>query len=109
MRDSIELCLGMLGEDVKEIGIHVYFAYFNAVICLFIAGRLMTYQRNGANNRVLVSISSWLIVSASLASAALTFTGKYMFVHPSEIVINVAFCVAIWCTKGNLAKICRPL
>ncbi|KNC30484.1 hypothetical protein FF38_10504 [Lucilia cuprina] len=100
MRDSIEYCLGFIGRSAADVSLSNGLSYFNAVVCLLIALRLMTYQRNGATHRWFISFASWVIVSATLASAALTFTGKYLFVHPYEIVINVAFCAAIWFAKG---------
>ena len=33
------------------------------------------------------------------------FYGKYLQVDPGELMLNIAICIAVWRSRGNLAKV----
>jgi hypothetical protein len=79
----------------------------NAVICLLIAGRLMFFQRNGRQRRVLVSVFAYGVILASAYTAFRIIFGKYTHADPSEILLNFTFLVVLFRSGGNLAQLAR--
>ncbi|HBD5131381.1 TPA: phage holin family protein [Escherichia coli] len=37
--------------------------------------------------------------------ASLFLYGKYLQVDPGELMLNIAICIAVWRSRGNLAKV----
>ena len=77
----------------------------NAIICALIAIRLMFFRKNGKRHRPAVAWMAYMMTLAAGFTTFRTLYGKYLQVDPGELMLNVAICVAVWRSRGNLAKV----
>ncbi|AOY00088.1 phage holin family protein [Jeongeupia sp. USM3] len=80
----------------------------NALICAAACLRLITYRRDGARHRVLISMLAYVLIVATGTVALRTLLGLYHApVDPSEVVINAVLCFAVFGVRGNVAELFR--
>ncbi|ELK1314685.1 phage holin family protein [Leclercia sp.] len=77
----------------------------NAIICALIVVRLMFFSKSGKRHRPGVTLMAYLMILAAGFTAFRILYGKYLQVDPGELMLNVAICVAVWRSRGNLAKV----
>ena len=77
----------------------------NAIICTLIAIRLMFFSKNGKRHRPAVAWMAYMMILAAGFTAFRILYGKYLQVDPGELMLNIAICIAVWRSRGNLAKV----
>lgn len=45
-----------------------------------------------------------MILAAGFTAFRILY-GKYLQVDPGELMLNIAICIAVWRSRGNLAKV----
>lgn len=80
-------------------------AVVNAIVCVVIVVRVLTYQRKGA------AYCKWYSRAAIVIAVAFAFfplelaTGTAVTVDDTQVIINVIFMIAILRQEGNVAKL----
>jgi hypothetical protein len=74
----------------------------NAMACLLIAVRLLVCRQRGKHR--FFSLVAYVLILACGWTTFRIMCGNYIQPDPAECFINVALCVAVWRTKGNLAR-----
>ncbi|WP_336658022.1 phage holin family protein [Leclercia adecarboxylata] len=77
----------------------------NAIICALIAIRLMFFSKNGKRHRPAVAWMAYMMILAAGFTTFRILYGKYLQVDPGELMLNIAICIAVWRSRGNLAKV----
>ena len=77
----------------------------NAIICALIAIRLMFFSKNGKRHRPAVAWMAYMMILAAGFTAFRILYGNYLQVDPGELMLNIAICIAVWRSRGNLAKV----
>ncbi|MDM3430856.1 phage holin family protein [Citrobacter sp. Cb023] len=77
----------------------------NAIICALIAIRLLFFSKNGKRHRPAVAWMAYMMILAAGFTAFRILYGKYLQVDPGELMLNIAICIAVWRSGGNLAKV----
>ncbi len=85
-----------------------YLLIVNAITCAVIAARMMLYRRDGATHRPFASFCAWLLIVASASVTIRILTGDYHYANWSETLINLALCVAVIATRGNVMRLAKP-
>ncbi len=86
-----------------------YLLIVNAITCAVMAGRMMLYSRKGAKHRPFASFCAWLLIVASASVTIRILTGDYRYANWSETLINLACCVAVLASRGNVMALAKPL
>ena len=78
----------------------------NAAVCAVIAGRLLTFKRNGGE---FVRWAAYLAYFMILATGSVTIRivmGAYEgTVDPAELFLNIVLCVMVLRTRGNVVQL----
>lgn len=77
----------------------------NAIICALIAIRLMFFSKSGKRHRPAVAWMAYMMILAAGFTAFRILYGKYLQVDPGELMLNIAICIAVWRSRGILAKV----
>lgn len=77
----------------------------NAIICALIAIRLMFFSKSGKRHRPAVAWMAYMMILAAGFTAFRILYGKYLQVDPGELMLNIAICIAVCRSRGNLAKV----
>ena len=77
----------------------------NAAICALIVIRLLFFSKSGKRHRPAVAWIAYMVILAAGFTAIRILYGKYTQVDPGELLLNLAICVAVWRSRGNLAKV----
>jgi hypothetical protein len=85
-----------------------YLLIVNAITCAVIAARMILYRRNGATHRPFASFCAWVLIVASASVTIRVLTGDYHYSNWSETLINMAFCVAVIASRGNVMALAKP-
>ncbi|MCS4265003.1 phage holin family protein [Serratia sp. BIGb0163] len=85
-----------------------YLLIVNAITCAVMAGRMLLYRRNGATHRPFVSFCAWVLIVASGSVTIRVLAGTYTHGNWSETLINMAFCVAVIASRGNVMALAKP-
>lgn len=85
--------------------IQSYLLTLNAVVCLLIIFRIITYRRNGAQHRPHAAWFAWLLLVACFAVVVRTLTGHYPRADWAEFLINVSLLIAVCAASGNVNKL----
>lgn len=85
--------------------IQSYLLTLNAVVCLLIIFRVVTYQRNGAAHRPHAAWFAWFLLVACFAVVVRTLTGHYAHTDWGEFLINVSLLIAVCSASGNVNKL----
>lgn len=78
----------------------------NALVCLLIVVRLMFYQKKGRYRFFYSALAYLVILAAGWVTIRICY-GQYSGADPAELLLNTAFCLAIWGAGGNIAKASR--
>ena len=76
-----------------------------AIICALIAIRLLFFSKSGKRHRPAVAWMAYMMILAAGFTAFRILYGKYLQVDPGELMLNIAICIAVWRSRGNLAKV----
>lgn len=78
----------------------------NAAVCAVIAGRLLTFRRDGGAH---VRWAAWLAYALILATGSVTIRivmGTYEgTTDPAELLLNTVLCIMVLRTKGNVVQL----
>lgn len=85
--------------------IQPYLLTLNAVVCLLIIFRIVTYRRNGAPHKPHAAWFAWFLLVACFAVIVRTLTGHYSHADWAEFLINVSLLIAVCSTSGNVNKL----
>jgi len=75
------------------------------VMSLLVIGRLMFYRKKHARHKVHMSFVAYFLLVAYGWTAIRILTGEYLSpVDWSDLAVNAAVLVAVFCAKGNIAR-----
>ena len=77
-----------------------------ALIWLYVALRLVCYQRNGARYRRAVSWAAYALMVGAF-SRAVAISIEHAPAHWSEAIVAAAMAVLLWRSRGNVAGMLR--
>ncbi|MEA9445274.1 phage holin family protein [Candidatus Fukatsuia symbiotica] len=85
-----------------------YVIIVNAIACLVTAGRLFSYQRQGAAYRPWAGFYAYILIVASGSVTIRVLMGDYTTADWSETLINITVCIAVVAARGNIMRLARP-
>lgn len=85
--------------------ISILLLYANAILSAAICLRLIFYRRGPARHHAGVSWLAWLLVVCSGSVAIRTAFGVYAPVDWAEFGISAALAIAVFHSRGNLARL----
>ncbi|WP_343529565.1 phage holin family protein [Yokenella regensburgei] len=77
----------------------------NVTSCFLIVLRLMLVNRNRPAQHAGVAMITWLLAVAYFDVLFSMLSGEYRFVNPSEAVVNLIFCIALYACRGDMKKL----
>ena len=77
----------------------------NAVSCFLIISRLIFVNRKRPAQHVGIAITTWLLVVAYFDVFVSMLFGEYQQVNPSEAIVNLIFCIALYACRGDMKKL----
>ncbi|MDO8415500.1 MAG: phage holin family protein [Agitococcus sp.] len=83
-------------------------AIINGLICAAVFLRIVTYKRNGARYKPVMSMFAAILVFATGGEAMLCLLGFEQCVTVPQLIISIGMAFAIFAHKGNVAR-CLPL
>jgi hypothetical protein len=83
-------------------------ALINGVLCAMVCLRIVTYSRNGATYKLVMSALAALLAFGTFGEAAYCLLGIKHCVTVSQVIITLGMTVAVFAHKGNVAR-CLPL
>ncbi|OCG24646.1 hypothetical protein A9G11_03055 [Gilliamella sp. wkB108] len=78
----------------------------NAFLCLLIAVRLFTFDRDNCRYKVKYSWLAWLMIVSSVAVFLFSFFGLLNRAYYAQMIMNVTLLVCLLKSKGNIANYC---
>ncbi|OCG56323.1 hypothetical protein A9G36_03050 [Gilliamella sp. Choc6-1] len=79
---------------------------FNAFICLLIAIRLFTFDRENYQYKARYGWLAWLMITSSAAVFLFSFFGLLERAYYAQVVMNTALLLCFLINKGNIAALC---
>ncbi|WP_258089855.1 replication protein P [Serratia liquefaciens] len=74
-----------------------------------LAGKELAYwEKRAETHRFFASFCAWLLIVASASVTIRILTGDYHYANWSETLINLAFCVAVIASRGNVMRLAKP-
>jgi low temperature requirement protein LtrA len=80
----------------------------DAIICAVIVIRLTTYCRIKGRHSPLAAWFAYLVIVACGSVIIRILTGSYSHGNWSETLINLAMCILVLRSRGNIARIVSP-
>lgn len=84
-------------------------AMINGVLSLLVCLRILTYQRNGARYKPVISALAAILVFATGGEAVYSLLGLEKCVTLPQVIITAGMTVAIFAHKGNVSGVCHCL
>ncbi|MCX8678606.1 phage holin family protein [Gilliamella sp. B2865] len=79
----------------------------NAVLCLLIAVRLFTFDREHYQYKAKYSWLAWLMITSSAAVFMFSFFGLPNRAYCAQVVMNLTLLLCFINSKGNIGTLCR--
>lgn len=83
--------------------------YLNALICLLIAIRLFTFNREDNKYKLSFGLLAWAMICSSSAIFIFSCFGFMDRVDIAQTIMNSLLLICILKTHGNVAKVSTPL
>lgn len=83
--------------------------YVNAAVCLLIAIRLFTFNRDGYKYKLSFGLLAWAMICSSLAVFIFSCFGFTERGYIAQTLMNGLLLVSVLKGQGNIAKICSSL
>lgn len=83
-------------------------ATLNGLICAAVFFRIVTYKRNGARYKPVMSLLAAILTFAAGGEAILCLLGFERCVTLPQLIISAGMALAVFAHKGNVAR-CLPL
>lgn len=77
----------------------------NMMSCFFIVFRLIFVNRNRPAQHAGIAMTTWLLAVAYFDVFVSMLSGEYRQVNPSEAVVNLIFCIALYACRGDMKKL----
>jgi hypothetical protein len=77
----------------------------NGLSCGLMSARIIGYRRNGAKFSRSASLLAYLIIIASGTVAIRIAFGEYVVIDPTETLLNVTLCIAVFRARGNVSHL----
>lgn len=87
--------------------ISMFWVYVNFFSCLLATIRLINYERNGAQYKFFPSLIAWVLIVLLGSVPLRILTDDYSHADPYEVGINLALCILILLSRGNVMQIFR--
>ncbi|MBV8042111.1 phage holin family protein [Pluralibacter sp.] len=84
---------------------NVLLLVMNAMSCFLIVFRLIFVNRNRTVQHAGISMITWLLAVAYFDVFVSMLSGEYWQVNPSEAVVNMIFCIALYACRGDMKKL----
>jgi uncharacterized membrane protein YozB (DUF420 family) len=76
----------------------------NALSCFLIVFRLLFVNRNRAPRHAGIAMATWLLAVAYFDVFVSMLSGEYRIANPSETVVNLIFCIALYTCRGDMNR-----
>jgi uncharacterized membrane protein YozB (DUF420 family) len=77
----------------------------NMISCFLIVLRLIFVNRNRPAQHAGVAMITWLLAVAYFDALLSMLSGEYRYVNPSEAVVNLIYCIALYVCRGDMKKL----
>ncbi|MCO6557639.1 MAG: phage holin family protein [Gilliamella sp.] len=79
----------------------------NAFLCLLIAIRLFTFDRENCQYKAKYSWLAWLMITSSASVFLFSSFGLLNRAYCAQVVMNIALLFCFLKSKGNIGTLCR--
>jgi putative flippase GtrA len=84
-------------------------AWTNALLCAFVALRLLLFRRGDASHRPAANLLAYLLIVAAGAVPLLTLFDRAPATGWPQLILNAVLTAAVFAVRGNVVELFRPV